>query len=84
MTNDQKKKGVLWYLGALLLWLIAFPIMLVRFLYKKGILNKKIAIIVGAVLSLIWFPVMFSMNSSEEGTSSVEKKVEESTADKTT
>lgn len=82
MTNDQKKKGVLWYLGAFLLWIIAFPIMLVRFLYKKGILNKRIAIIIGTVLSLIWFPIMFSMNSSEEGTSSAEKNVEETTIKK--
>ena len=83
--TKKGRKSILLFLGLFFLWVIALPIMLVRFLYKKGILSKKIAIIIGVVLSLIWFPVILSQSdSNEEGSRSAGKQFEEKTVENNT
>lgn len=69
MRNNSKKHGIVWYILMFFVWVIALPIMLSILLYKKGVISKKIAIIIGIVGTLIWGVIC----SASAGTNNTEK-----------
>lgn len=93
-TNSETGKSLgklIYYFFMFFIWIVILPIMIVVKLYKSGKISKKVAIISGVVVGLLWFIIVIAVggSSSTDTTSTtstgtnIERSIQEPTATET-